>query len=125
MVLFHVSGIVCMVGMVMLPVAGSIAVLFIFQIITGLASPGVFAIPQIIAGPKAAGRWVGVQNAIGNMAGLVAPAVTGILVEQTGQFDLAFALVAAVNVLGLIGWTVMLPRIAPMDWSQAADARRA
>ena len=125
MVLFHVSGIACMAGMVLLPVAGSLAVLFVFQIISGIASPGVFAIPQIIAGPKAAGRWVGVQNAIGNMAGLVAPVVTGILVEQTGQFDLAFALVAAVNVLGLIGWTVMLPRIAPIDWLRAAAVRRA
>jgi len=124
MVLFHVSGIACMAGMVMLPVNASIAVLFIFQIISGLASPGVFAIPQIIAGPKAAGRWVGVQNAIGNMAGLIAPWVTGILVEETGQFFLAFALVAAVNVLGLIGWVGLLPKIAPLDWSKAANARR-
>ena len=97
-----------MAGMVLLPVGGSLAALFLFQIIAGFSYPGVFAIPQIIAGPKASGSWVGVQNAAGNVAGLIAPAVTGILVDQTGHFDIAFALVAGINVLGLIGWLLVL-----------------
>jgi MFS family permease len=117
MVVNHVGGIACMAGMVMLPAFGSIAALFAYEIVCGLASPGVFAIPQIMAGPRAAGRWVGVQNAIGNMAGFAAPALTGILVDQTGQFELAFALAAAVNLLGLVGWVWVLPPIAPLDWA--------
>jgi MFS family permease len=117
MVLNHVGGVACMAGMVMLPAAGSIAALFVCEILCGIGSPGVFAIPQIMAGPRAAGRWVGVQNAIGNMAGFAAPALTGILVDQTGQFDLAFALAAGVNLLGLIGWVWVLPPIAPLDWA--------
>jgi MFS family permease len=122
MALAHVAGIGCMVAMVVLPAAGSIASLFVFQVISGFSYPGVFAIPQIIAGPKAAGRWVGVQNAVGNLAGLVAPAITGILVDQTGHFDIAFALAAAVNVLGLIGWVFVLPRVAPLEWGPGACA---
>jgi MFS family permease len=120
----HVVGIACMAGMVLLPVTGSIIALFILQIFVGFSSPGIYAIPQIMAGPKASGSWVGVQNAMGNVAGLIAPAITGILVDQTGRFDLAFAVVAGVNVLGLIGWLVILPKIAPIDWSRAARARR-
>jgi len=123
MVMSHVAGIACMAGMVLLPVAGSIAALFIFQIIAGFSYPGIFAIPQIIAGPKASGSWVGIQNAVGNIAGLIAPAVTGILVDQTGRFDVAFAVVAAVNVFGLIGWLVILRKIAPIDWTRAARAQ--
>jgi MFS family permease len=123
MVMSHVAGIACMAGMVLLPVAGSIAALFIFQIIAGFSYPGIFAIPQIIAGPKASGSWVGIQNAVGNIAGLIAPAVTGILVDQTGRFDVAFAVVAAVNVFGLIGWLVILRKIAPIDWARAARAQ--
>ena len=123
MVMSHVAGIACMAGMVLLPVAGSIAALFIFQIIAGFSYPGIFAIPQIIAGPKASGSWVGVQNAVGNIAGLIAPAVTGILVDQTGRFDVAFAVVAAVNVFGLFGWLLILGKIAPIDWARAAGAQ--
>jgi len=115
----HLAGIACMIGMVMLPPAGSIAVLFVFEIISGCSYPGLFAIPQILAGPRASARWVGVQNAAGNAAGLIAPAITGVLVDQTGLFDVAFALAAGVNVLGLIGWVLMLGKIAPIQWTPA------
>jgi len=113
----HIAGIGCMAGMVMLPAAGSIAALFVFEIVSGCSYPGLFAIPQILAGPGASARWVGVQNAAGNVAGLIAPAITGVLVDQTGLFDVAFGLAAGVNVLGLIGWVVMLPRVAPIQWA--------
>jgi MFS family permease len=113
----HIAGIACMIGMVMLPAAGSIAALFVFEIVSGCSYPGLFAIPQILAGPRATARWVGVQNAAGNVAGLIAPAITGVLVDQTGLFDVAFALAAAVNVLGLIGWVLMLPKISPIRWA--------
>jgi len=28
----------------------------------------------------------------------------------------AFALAAAINILGLVGWLFILPKIAPLDW---------
>lgn len=77
----HIAGIACMIGMVTLPAAGSIASLFVFEIISGCSYPGLFAIPQILAGPSASARWVGIQNAAGNVAGLIAPAITGLLVD--------------------------------------------
>jgi MFS family permease len=121
----HVAGIACMIGMVMLPAAGSIAALFLFEIVSGCSYPGLFAIPQILAGPRASARWVGVQNAAGNVAGLIAPAITGVLVDQTGLFDVAFALAAGVNVLGLVGWVLMLPKIAPVQWAPSPRAGEA
>jgi MFS family permease len=113
----HIASIGCMVGMVMLPAGGSIACLYVFQIFSGFSYPGLFAIPEIVAGPPATGRWVGVQNASGNVAGLIAPAITGVIVDQTGLFDLAFALATAVNVLGLIGWVFVLPKVVPINWN--------
>lgn len=116
MAAYHLFGIVCMIGIVTLPVAGSIACLYFYQLIIGIGSPGVYAIPQILAGPTATARWVGVQNMCGNLAGLIAPAATGFIIGATGEYDRAFLLAAAINVLGLVGWVVLLPKIAPIEW---------
>jgi MFS family permease len=112
----HLVGIGCMAGMVLLPEKPSIAALFIFEIVSGCSYTGLFAIPQILAGPQATGRWVGVQNAAGNVAGIIAPLITGILVDQTGHFELAFALAAAINVLGFVGWVFIMPAVRPINW---------
>ncbi len=120
----HIAAVVCMAGMVLLPAAASVAALFVFEVVSGSSYPGLFAIPQILAGPRATGRWVGVQNAAGNVAGLVAPTITGILVDQTGLFDVAFALAAAVNLLGLIGWVFVLPQITPIQWAHGTSESR-
>lgn len=117
----HLTAIGCMIAMVSLPAGASIAALFLFEIVSGCSYPGLFAIPQILAGPAATARWVGVQNAAGNVAGLIAPLITGVLVDQTGQFDVAFALAAAINVVGLVGWVGMLAKISPIRWQTAHD----
>jgi MFS family permease len=116
----HIASMGCMIGMVVLPIQGCILCLAVFQVAVGACSPGVYAIPQIIAGPAATGRWVGVQNACGNLAGIFAPAITGMLLDATGEFSSAFVLAAAVNILGLVGWLWMLPRVQPLDWSRSA-----
>jgi MFS family permease len=116
----HVTSIAAMAGMVLLPVTGSVVCLFAYEIVSGLASPGVYAISQIMAGPKASGRWVGVQNTCGNFAGILAPAITGILVDATGNFASAFALAGLVNILGIVGWVLILPRISPLRWDAGA-----
>ena len=118
MALNHVASIGCMAGMVLLPVEGSVACLFVYEVVLGFSSPGVFAIPQIMAGPTAAARWVGIQNTCGNVAGILAPAITGVLVDLTGQFASAFALAGLINVLGIVGWVVILPRVAPLRWNE-------
>jgi MFS family permease len=122
MVLNHLGAIVCMGGVLLLPITGSIAALFAYEVLAGLASPGLFAIPQIFAGPRAAGRWVGVHNTVGGIAGFVAPAITGVLVDLTGQFSIAFALAAAVSAAGLLAWIVVMPRIAPIRWANVAPS---
>jgi MFS family permease len=114
--LFNLGGVACMISMVTLPTAASIAALFVYEVLAGLSSPAIFAIPQIIAGPDAAGRWVGVQNTVGGMAGLIAPTITGIVVDRTGHFGAAFGLAAALQVVGFIGWVLVLPKIAPLRW---------
>ena len=113
----QLGSLLCMVAMVALPASGSIAALLAFGVIAGCSYPGLFAIPQTFAGPNATGRWVGVQNACGNIAGMIAPVLSGLLVDRTGHFDAAFALAAAMSALGFGAWVWILPRVAPIDWS--------
>lgn len=83
----------------------------------GINTATIFPIGQALAGPRAAGKWMGVQNCIGNLAGIAAPFLTGYLVDRTGDFGAAFALAAAIALAGIIGWTVLMPRIERIDWA--------
>src|SRR5262249_60939761 len=51
----------------------AIAAMFGFQVMMGASSAGVYVMGQILAGPKASGRWVGIQNSIGNVPGMISP----------------------------------------------------
>jgi MFS family permease len=114
----HLIALGCMIAMVALPELGCVLALFVYSIVNGVASPGVYAIPQIVAGPRAAGRWVGIQNTCGNVAGLVAPIMTGVLVDRTGNFELAFGIAALVNILGFVGWVLLIPAVRPLAWAE-------
>lgn len=94
-----------------------IACLFLCGFCFGMNST--WPISQTFAGPQAAAKWIGVQNAIANTAGIIVPLVTGVIVDRTGSFDAAFLLAAAVALSGAIGWGLILPRIAPVDWRTA------
>ncbi|HXZ61075.1 MAG TPA: MFS transporter [Steroidobacteraceae bacterium] len=112
----HIGFVACMVCIALAPAPWALAAIFVYQILDGANSPGVFGIPQILAGPGAAGRWVGIQNGIGNFAGVIAPALTGFLVGETHHFTSAFLVAAVVSILGVVGWVFMIPRVAPLEW---------
>jgi len=99
-----------------LPPAGAIGSLFVVAVGLGAVGPHIFATAQTLAGPQGAGKWVGVQNAFGNLAGVTGPILTGIIVDRTGGFEGAFVLAAAVTLTGVIGWAVIIKKIAPIAW---------
>jgi MFS family permease len=78
----------------------AIALLLVTCACYGLFSPNLWAITQTLAGPRAAGKWTGVQNGVGNLAGVAGPWLTGWVVERTGQFYLAFVVAAAIVLTG-------------------------
>jgi MFS family permease len=119
----HLGAIVCMLCMAAGPRPVALASIFVYQALCGVQSPGVFAIPQILAGPAATARWVGIQNTLGNLAGILAPALTGFIVEWTGHFTLAFVFAAGVGVLGFVGWVFMVPRIRELNWEAQTAGR--
>jgi MFS family permease len=98
----------------------------ILLLLTGLAdgitNPPVCALTQRFAGPLATGRWMGVQNAVANTAGILAPIATGLLVRANGgHYALALWFTGAVALCGVIGWLVVVPRRCdPVDWPALA-----
>lgn len=78
---------------------------------TSQISTNLFAIGQIFSGPRAAGGWIGFQNALGNTSGIVGPIVTGLIVDYLGGFGWAFALAAALAGLGALWWAWAVPEI--------------
>lgn len=80
-------------------------------IATGSLSLNVYAVAQMFAGPRAAGSWIGFQNAVGNsFSGILGPIVTGLIVDAAG-YDGAFYVAAAVAVLGGLWWLIAVPQI--------------
>ena len=73
-------------------------------------SLNLYAVAQMFAGPRASGTWVGFQNSLGNLSGIIMPIVTGILVQRAG-YESAFLLTAAVAAFGAIWWAFGVPKI--------------
>ncbi len=95
----------------------TLAALLVIGLFIGMSTTMTYAIAQTMAGPSAGGKWIGVQNGIANLAGIVGPVLTGLAVDATGTFDAAFLFTAAVAACGLLAWVFLLPRVAPLDWS--------
>jgi MFS family permease len=109
----------CLLGAVSAPPLVSAVCLLVAGATFGMGSTTLLGTAQTLAGPAATGRWMGFQNFVGNLAGITGPAITGFLVDRTGRFDSAFALAIGVALVGLLAWTVIVPRIAPLDWTRA------
>jgi MFS family permease len=77
---------------------------------TGALSLNIYAVAQMFAGPRAAGSWVGFQNALGNLSGIVGPIITGIIVVEAG-YQTAFLVTAGVGFAGAVWWAVAVPKI--------------
>jgi MFS family permease len=80
---------------------------------TASLSLNLYAVAQMFAGPRASGTWVGIQNALGNLSGIVGPIITGIIVDRAG-YGSAFVLTAAVAAFGAIWWAFGVPKIEPV-----------
>ena len=100
----------------------SVALLTAACVALGLFTSNVWAVTQTLAGPLAAGKWTGIQNAIGNLGGVVSPLLTGWIVSVTGSFLLAFLAATAVMLLGSISYLVLVGEIRPLSWLQETQA---
>lgn len=113
MIVAQIAQGIAIVGVLMAESSVGIGIwLVIAGIATGSLSLNVYAVAQMFAGPRAAGSWIGFQNAIGNsFSGILGPIITGMIVDAAG-YDGAFYVAAAVAIVGGIWWLIAVPRIA-------------
>lgn len=93
-----------------------VVLLLVAGVFFGLQSPALGSITQTLAGPRVAGRWMGVQNFIANMAGVTAPLITGFVVDATNEFYWAFAIAAVVTLAGALAVVWLIRRVTPVLW---------
>ncbi len=79
----------------------------------GLAVGNLTAIVQNCAPPDQVGVWTGMENFIGNFAGVLAPLVTGILISRTGSYMPGFTVAALILVAGLVPYWFVVGQLKP------------
>jgi MFS family permease len=84
----------------------------------GISVCNSWAISQILAGPRMVGRWIGVQNFVGNLGGAIAPALTGFLLDRTGSFYWPFLITAVVAWIGGLSWWFVIGPLDQVDWEK-------
>lgn len=95
-----------------------VVLLIASMVFFGACASNIFAVSQRLAGPQAAGRWVGFQNGFGNLAGVVAPMITGLVVNRTGHFAWAFAVMTVVVLLGAASFLFVIGPLEQVEWGK-------
>jgi MFS family permease len=113
------GGVVAAIGIAGLMAARSSEAIALWLIIVGAAAAtggvNLYAVAQMFAGPRASGSFIGIQNATGNLSGVIMPVVTGMIIDLTGAYDNAFLLTAGIALFGGVWWIVGMPRIEPIE----------
>ena len=95
----------------------AMAILIFSCMALGMCSPNLWTMTQILAGPQTAGKWAGLENFCGNLAGIFAPIVVGVILQRTGEFFWAFALTGMVTLLGAASYIFLVGEVEPVKWS--------
>jgi MFS family permease len=82
--------------------------------LVGIAAANLLVIVQACAPSEEVGVWTGTENFLGNLAGVVAPVATGILIAWTGSYLLGFALAVVVLLIGLLAIWFIVGELKPL-----------
>ncbi len=89
--------------------------------LVGLAAGNIFAIVQCCAPPDEVGIWTGFENFAGNIGGILAPLLTGVLIARTGTYLPGFALAAGVLVAGLLAYWFIVGELHSLAVARPSD----
>jgi len=81
--------------------------------LVGLSDANLIVILQSCAPHDEVGLWTGFENFAGNIGGVLAPFVTGLLIARTGSYFPGFALAPLVLVAGLLAYWFIVGELKP------------
>ncbi|MGD0694509.1 MAG: MFS transporter [Terriglobia bacterium] len=81
--------------------------------LVGLATGNLLVILQSCAPHEEVGVWTGFENFAGNLGGVGAPWLTGLLIKRTGSYSPGFALAAVVLVSGILAYWFVVGELRP------------
>ena len=84
----------------------------------GAWSSNHWALTQLLSGPEAAGKWTGIQNGMGNFAGILGPAISGYALAATHSFLAAFVISCGLSIVGVLGYWIVVGRPVELSWSR-------
>lgn len=126
---FLITGLLLTAGLlqtVLVPsVVVAIAGLLVSCLAFGIYASNVFSLTQTLAGPEASGRWTGLQNACGNLAGIASAMATGWIVNKTGHFYIAFVAASCACVAGAASFYFLVREGDSYAARHASTAREA
>jgi nitrate/nitrite transporter NarK len=107
-------------GLLLIPAArvnspGAAVALIIGGCLVGLSTANLLVILQSCAPRGEIGLWTGVYNFVGNIAGILSPLITGLLIERTGSYTPPFVLAAALIALGPLALWLIVQELKPAD----------
>ena len=92
--------------------AASLETALIFAVVSlswlGLATANYWALTQTLIPGAAIGRISGIQNAACSVAGIVAPLLTGWLLQKTGSYEAPMMAILVVLVVGVLSYLLMI-----------------
>jgi MFS family permease len=109
-------------GLLLIPAArvetaGAAVALIIGGCLVGLATGNMLVILQNCAPRAEIGLWTGVYNFVGNIAGILSPIITGVLISKSGSYTPPFLLAAALIALGPLAFWLIVREVEPAPGS--------
>jgi MFS transporter, ACS family, D-galactonate transporter len=113
---FTIAGLLLAATEVFGAAAGSAEVALFFAVFSlgglGIATANYWALTQTVVPGTAIGRIGGLQNTASNLAGVVAPILTGRLIETTGTYEAPMQGIAVLLLIGALSYALLVRRPA-------------
>lgn len=95
----------------------TLQVTYISIALGGLAfsAPVGWSIPALIAPKGMVGSVGAFMNFFNNLMGVLAPIITGILIDRTGSFNTGFIIAGVIILIGIFSYVVILGEIKPIE----------